>query len=125
MGFAPGPRDNSAAAPRRKPDYCLNVGITWPGLVALEHKRTRPERYPSSHSAPSSKEPRSARSWLAIPAPARPQNWVGGFGEGHDHVLVTLHAISPVAMQSYSDRVSAWFAEGDAFRESGARTGWR
>ena len=22
--------------PRRKPDYCLNLGITWPGLVALE-----------------------------------------------------------------------------------------
>ena len=24
--------------PRRKPDYCLNVGITWPGLIALEIK---------------------------------------------------------------------------------------
>src|SRR5271167_818183 len=23
-------------APQRKPDYCLNVGITWPGLMALE-----------------------------------------------------------------------------------------
>ena len=46
-----------------------------------------------------------------------PQNWVGGFGKGHDHVLVTLHAISPEAMQSYSDRVCAWFAEGNAFRE--------
>ena len=36
VGFAPGPGDDPAAAPRRKPDYCLNVGITWPGLVALE-----------------------------------------------------------------------------------------
>ena len=36
VGFAPGPHDNPAAAPRRKPDYCLNIGITWPGLVALE-----------------------------------------------------------------------------------------
>ena len=36
VGFAPGPRDDPAAAPRRKPDYCLNIGITWPGLVALE-----------------------------------------------------------------------------------------
>ena len=36
VGFAPGPGDNPAAAPRRKPDYCLNIGITWPGLVALE-----------------------------------------------------------------------------------------
>ena len=36
MGFAPGPADDPAEPPRRKPDYCLNVGITWPGLVALE-----------------------------------------------------------------------------------------
>ena len=46
-----------------------------------------------------------------------PQNWSGGFGEGHDHVLVTLHAISPEAMQTYTDRLCAWFAEGNAFRE--------
>src|SRR5206468_9787123 len=26
VGFAPGPADNPADAPRRKPDYCLNVG---------------------------------------------------------------------------------------------------
>ena len=38
VGFAPGPGDNPAEAPRRKPDYCLNVGITWPGMIALEIK---------------------------------------------------------------------------------------
>ena len=38
VGFAPGPADNPSEAPRRKPDYCLNVGITWQGLVALEIK---------------------------------------------------------------------------------------
>src|SRR5216683_8373078 len=32
VGFEPGPRDNPADLPRRKPDYCLNLGITWPGL---------------------------------------------------------------------------------------------
>ena len=32
--FEPGPGDDPAATPRRKPDYCLNIGITWPGLVA-------------------------------------------------------------------------------------------
>ena len=30
---------------------------------------------------------------------------------------MTLHAISPEAMTSYSDRLTAWFSEGDAFRE--------
>ena len=32
-------------------------------------------------------------------------------------MLVTLHAISPEAMASYSDRLCAWLAEGNAFRE--------
>ena len=54
-----------------------------------------------------------------------PENWVGGFGSGDDHVLVTLHAISPEAMTRYSGRLCAWFAEGDAFESSGARTEWR
>ena len=43
VGFAPGPGDNLADVPRCKPDYCLNLGITWPGLVALEVK----DRVPS------------------------------------------------------------------------------
>jgi Dyp-type peroxidase family len=46
-----------------------------------------------------------------------PQNWIGGFGTGNDHVLLTLHAISPDAMAAYSTRLAALFAEGNAFRE--------
>ena len=38
VGFEPGPFDDQAEAPHYKPDYCLNVGITWPGLLALELK---------------------------------------------------------------------------------------
>ena len=38
VGFEPGPDDDLAAPPRCKPDYCLNLGITWPGLLALEVK---------------------------------------------------------------------------------------
>src|ERR1700724_2493854 len=49
--------------------------------------------------------------------PGGPQNWIGAFGTGSDHVLVTLHAISPEAMMTYSDRLCALFAEGGAFRE--------
>jgi hypothetical protein len=38
VGFAPGPGNNPADVPRHKPDYCLNVAITWPGMIALEIK---------------------------------------------------------------------------------------
>jgi deferrochelatase/peroxidase EfeB len=116
VGFAPGPKDNLEDVPRRKPDYCLNVGITWPGLVAMEIK----ERVPAL----------SFKSFGAFVAGAAvravlvgdtgsgaPQNWIGGFGKGGDHALVTLHAISPEAMTAYSERLSALFAEERAFRE--------
>src|SRR6202023_1421160 len=49
--------------------------------------------------------------------PGGPQNWIGTFRTGSDHVLVTLHAIGPEALATYSDRLSALFAERDAFRE--------
>ncbi len=116
MGFAPGPGDNPADPPRRKPDYCLNIGITWPGLVALEMEDRVPTL--SFRSFGAFIEGAAQRAELVGDTGASsPQNWVGGFGSGDDHVLVTLHAISPEAMTSYSDRLCALFAEGDAFRE--------
>ena len=116
VGFAPGPGDDPAAAPRRKPDYCLNIGITWPGLVALEMEERVPALSFKSFGAFIEGAAPRAES-VGDTGPSSPGNWVAGFGKGHDHVLVTLHAISPEAMEGYSDRVRAWFAEGDAFRE--------
>ena len=62
VGFAPGPGDNLADLPRRKPDYCLNVGITWPGLVALEIKDRVPTLSFKSFGA-SSPEPPNGPNW--------------------------------------------------------------
>ena len=116
VGFEPGPGDHLADAPRRKPDYCLNLGMTWPGLLALEIN----ERVPglSFKSFGAFVAGAAARAELVGDTGAGgPQHWIGAFGTGSDHVLVTLHAISPEAMTTYSDRLSALFAEGDAFRE--------
>ena len=116
VGFAPGPGDDPTAVPRCQPDYCLNVGVTWPGLVALEVvERVRTLSF-NSFGAFVEGAARRAESVGDVGA-SSPQNWIGGFGTGKDHVLMTLHAISPEAMQSYSDRLCAWFAEGNAFRE--------
>ena len=116
VGFAPGPGDNPADTPRRKPDYCLNVGITWPGMVALELKDRAPAMSFKSFAAFTAGAAARAKR-VGDTGPSAPENWIGAFGKGSDHVLVTLHAISPDAMTTYSDRLTALFAEGGAFRE--------
>src|SRR5271157_3533628 len=116
VGFEPGPGDNPADVPRRKPDYCLNVGITWPGLMALEIGDRVPTASFKSFAAFVAGAAERAKL-VGDAGESDPQHWVGGFGAGKDHVLITLHALSPEAMASYSERLSALFAEGDAFRE--------
>jgi deferrochelatase/peroxidase EfeB len=116
VGFEPGPGDNPSDAPRRKPDYCLNLGVTWPGLVALEIKDRVPTLSFKSFGAFTTGAAERAKL-VGDTGPSAPENWDGAFGRGGDHVLVTLHAISPEALTSYSDRLSALFTEGGAFRE--------
>jgi deferrochelatase/peroxidase EfeB len=116
VGFAPGPEDNPADVPRHKPDYCLNVGITWPGMIALEIKDRVPTLSFKSFGAFTAGA--AARAGLVgDTGPSAPQHWIGSFGTGSDHVLVTLHTISPDAMERYTGRLAALFVEGDAFRE--------
>ena len=116
VGFEPGPGDNPAETARHKPDYCLNFGITWSGMIALGIKDLVPTLSFKSFDAFTAGA--AARAKLVGDTGAgAPENWVGNFGKGSDHVLVTLHSLNPEAMTSYSDRLSTLFAEGDAFRE--------
>jgi Dyp-type peroxidase family len=116
VGFEPGPGDNPSDSPRRKPDYCLNLGITWPGLIALEVKDRVPTlSFKSFGAFVAGAAERAER--VGDTGSSAPDNWVGGFGTGGDHVLVTLHAMSAEAMAAYSDRLTTLFAEGYAFRE--------
>ncbi len=116
VGFEPGPGDNLADPPRHKPDYCLNLGITWSGLLALEIKNRVPTLSFKSFGAFTAGAAERAEL-VGDTGASAPQNWIGGFGRGCDHVLVTLHAISSKAMTTYSARLSALFVEADAFRE--------
>jgi deferrochelatase/peroxidase EfeB len=116
VGFELGPKDNPADAPRRKPDYCLNVGITWPGLIALEIKDRVPTLSFKSFGAFIAGAAERAKL-VGDTGPSAPQHWIGEFGKGGDHILLTLHALSPEAMSSYSERLSSLVAEGGAFQE--------
>ncbi len=116
VGFEPGPGDDPSAAPRRTPDYCLNVGVTWSGLVALEVEARLPTLSFKSFGAFIEGAAQRA-GMVGDTGASSPQSWITGFGSGDDHVLVTLHAISAEAMDGYSEGLCAWFGQGDAFRE--------
>jgi deferrochelatase/peroxidase EfeB len=116
VGFSPGPGDNLADVPRYKPDYCLNLGITWPGLVALQVKdRVSTLSFRSFGAFVAGAAVRA--KLVGDTGASAPENWISAFTAGSDDVLVTLHAISPEAMTTYSERLSALFSEGDAFQE--------
>jgi deferrochelatase/peroxidase EfeB len=116
VGFEPGPADNPNDVPRCKPDYCLNIGITWNGLVALEVKDKVPTLSFKSFGAFVSGAAERA-ALVGDTGESAPHNWVSEFGRGGDHVMVTLHAISAEALATYSDRLRALFVEENAFRE--------
>jgi len=116
VGFKPGPGDCLGDSPRCKPDYCLNVGITWLGLLALEVNDRVPNISFKSFGAFVAGA--AARADLVgDTGPSAPENWIGAFGKGSDHVMVTLHAMSPEAMTTYSEKLAALFAERNAFTE--------
>ena len=81
VGFAPGPGDDPAEAPRRKPDYCLNVGITWPGLVALEVEERVPTLSFKSFGAFIEGAAQRAER-VGDTGQARPRTGSAGFGGG-------------------------------------------
>jgi deferrochelatase/peroxidase EfeB len=116
VGFAPGPGDNLDDVPRRKPDYCLNLGITWPGLIALEIKDRVPTISFESFGAFIAGAAERA-GLVGDTGASGPQNWIDAFKMESGHVMVTLHALSSETMTTYSERLSALFAEGNAFRE--------
>ena len=124
VGFEPGPGDNPADAPRRKPDYCLNLGITWPGLLRWK-SRIVSQRSRSSLSVRSLPELPNARHWWAIPDRARRRTGSAAFGTGADHVLLTLHAISPQAWRPTATGFPLCSRSVTRFGRSGARTEWR
>src|SRR5207244_12673571 len=97
------------------PDYCLNLGVTWPGLNALEIKNRIPTLSFKSFGAFVAGAAERAKL-VGDTGESDPQHWIGGFGEGGDHVLLTLHAMSSEAMTRLSDRLVALFPEDDAFR---------
>jgi len=81
VGFEPGPEDNLADVPHRKPDYCLNLGITWHGLIALEIKDRVPTVSFKSFGAFIAGAAERAEL-VGDTGASGPQNWVRCLWEG-------------------------------------------
>ena len=110
------PQVTTAAEPAADRDYCLQIGFTWPGLIALEVKDRVPNI--SFKSFPAFVEGAAKRAeMLGEIERNSPENWIVGFGKGDDHVLLTLYATSPQVLESCSDQLSALFATERAFQE--------
>ena len=111
----PGPGDDPESLPKRRPDYCLNVGITWPGLVALGVQDRLPPIPPGSFDAfVEGAATRAAR--IGDHGDSGPEHWVGGFGTGDDHVMITLYAESLEAMEVSNNHLTPLLRHGNAFK---------
>ena len=73
----PGPEDDRKAPPRRQTDYCLNVGITWSGLVALEVKDRLPRFSHGTFNAFVEGAAKRAEA-LGDRGASGPENWISG-----------------------------------------------
>src|SRR5216684_3761559 len=116
VGFEPGPGDNPADVPLRKPDYCLNLGITWPGLLALEIKDRVPTLSFKSFGAFGAGAADRAKL-VGDTGESDPPHSIGGFGASRHHALATLHAKGPQSMRQYSGGLRAVQGVGGAIRQ--------
>ena len=106
----------TAEEPRFSAQYYLQIGITWSGLLALEVKDRVPTLSFQSFPAFVEGAAKRAEGLGEVGASAR-ENWIGGFGKGDDHVLLTLYAINPQALETYSAKLSALYGSDGAFQE--------
>ena len=96
--------------------YYLQLGITSPGLIALEVKDRVPTL--SFKSFPAFVEGAAKRAEsLGEVGSSAPANWIEGFGKGDDHVLLTLYAMNPQVLEACSVRLSTVCSTEKAFQE--------
>ena len=113
---ADAPQVTTAEEPAFGAQYYLQVGITWPGLIALEVKDRVPTL--SFKSFPAFMEGAAKRAEeLGEVGSSAPENWIAGFGKGDDHVLLTLYARNAQLLEDCSVRLSTLCAKGGAFQE--------
>jgi Dyp-type peroxidase family len=91
-----------------KPLYCLNVGMTWPGLLALG-LGSLPRL--SFDSFPSFVAGAAARALaLGDTGGSAPEHWISPLGSGRDHAILALYAADGAQLAEHTARLQAVLA---------------
>lgn len=97
--------------PGAKPSLCLNVGITWPGLLALGLGSLAQLSFRSFPSFQAGAAGRAAE--LGDTGESAPEHWVGELGTGRDHAVMALYAADEATLAAATQRLVALL--GDAW----------
>src|SRR5688572_6668930 len=91
-----------------KPPYCLNLGITWPGLMALGLGSLGGLSFQSFPSFVAGAAARAAA--LGDTGESGPEHWISPLGSGRDHAVLALYAADAGHLASYTARLQALLA---------------
>ncbi|PTR17432.1 deferrochelatase/peroxidase EfeB [Nitrosospira sp. Nsp2] len=96
-----------------QPSYCLNVGLTYPGLAALgvppDSLSSFPEEFAAGAVARAERVGDTGRS--------SPENWIGQLASPNLHVLLFLFAQTEDVMEQVTTRIRAMYASDGAMSE--------
>ncbi len=84
-----------------KPQYCLNVGLTYAGLVALELPGASLATFPKEFA-----EGAAARAGrIGDTEDSSPENWIGKFASLDVHILLFLFAQTEDVLEAISHQI--------------------
>jgi Dyp-type peroxidase family len=105
-GDANVPAVRSAAPWQTKPDFCLNVGLTFDGLRALGLPAASLESFPEEFAAGAA----GRAAEVGDTGESAPEHWVGGLNTGQAHLLLSLSAQSDDVVSDTSRLLRSVFA---------------
>src|ERR1044072_5103663 len=91
-----------------KPDYCLNIGITFEGLKTLQLAENYLSSFPQSFQLGAT-SPTTAQAVGDI-GDSAPANWTGGLSDATQvHIVLTLYTHTDQGREEYSTVLRALF----------------
>ena len=101
-----------------KPEYCLNIGLTYAGLSQLTD--TEGVNFPGENFADKDRSvykagAAAAASWNGDTGESAPENWVGGLGTNDAQVIYSLYTMEESDLEKQSSILKKAFAENSAF----------